>query len=81
MLFVLCVLVYLYIQPTRSLISAWTRASTQRVEVRSLESANARLRAERAALQQTSTLESDARNLGLVLPGERPYVIQGLPPN
>lgn len=81
MLFVLCVLLYLYISPVRSLFGAIGESGRRQAEVTSLTRANLALRAERAALGTPAALERDARKLGLVRPGEREYVIFGLPAN
>ena len=79
MLVVLLALVYLYFGAARSFLSTYSEAQHRRGEVTQLERANAALRARRAALHSPSTLEREARQLGMVRPGERAYVIQGLP--
>jgi cell division protein FtsB len=81
MLFVLVVLVYLYISPVRSLISTIHQSAAQRAELAGLERTTAKLRAERSALQSPSTLETLARADGFVLPGEKEFVVFGLPSN
>jgi len=81
MLFVLVVLAYLYISPVRGLISDLHTASSRRLQVVSLERTYADLRAQERTLERASTLEIEARNLGLVRPGEREYVVSGLPDN
>lgn len=81
MLFVLVVLMYLYISPVRSLIGAVQQSSARHGDVARLRAENARLRAQRDALQNQATLTQKARNLGLVLPGERGYIVSGLPAN
>ena len=81
MLFVLVVLVYLYISPVRGLVSDLHQASSRRAQVVALARQGAALRAQERALRQASTLEVAARALSLVRPGEREYVISGLPSN
>jgi cell division protein FtsB len=81
MLVVLLALVYLYFGATRSFLSTYSEAQQRRNDVTRLEQANATLRSRRAALHSPSTLEREARRLGMVRPGERAYVIQGLPSN
>jgi cell division protein FtsB len=81
MLFVLVVLLYLYISPVRSLISTIHQAAAQRSLVAGLERTTTRLLAERASLKSASTLELDARKQGLVKPGEKEFVVFGLPAN
>ena len=65
----------------RSYLSSTQQAHRQGADIRRLESDNARLRARRSALERPSALEQEARQLGMIRPGERPYVIEGLPPN
>ena len=81
MLFVLCVLVYLYIGPAITLLSDVGQAAARHRQVLALERTHRQLRAREALLARPSTLEAQARNLGLVLPGEREYVVRGLPDN
>ena len=79
LLVVLVVLVCLYAGPARSYWATVHEAKLRRAEVAQLKRENARLRARRAALRGTSALEREARRLGMVRPGERPYVIEHLP--
>jgi hypothetical protein len=81
MLLVLVALAYLYISPVRGLISDLQVASSRHLQVLELERTSAQLHAQERTLQQASTLEVEARNLGLVRPGEREYVVSGLPDN
>lgn len=81
MLFVLLVLLGLFIGPARALVSTLSQSSQRHAEVNSLLRENIQLKARAAALQRPGTLEAEARGLGLVKPGERPYVIFGLPAN
>ena len=73
------VLLYLYAGAIRSLFVTRSAAATRRAQVVALERQNADLRRRRAALHSPATLEAAARQLGMVRPGERGYVIQGLP--
>ena len=79
LLVVLVVLVYLYAGPARSYWATVHEAKLRRAEVAQLKRENARLRARRAALREQSALQREARRLGMVKPGERPYVIEHLP--
>jgi hypothetical protein len=81
MLFVLLVLLYLYISPVRSLISAIHQSAADRAQVAGLQRTTDRLLSERSALKRSGTLALDARKQGLVKPGEKPFVIFGLPGN
>lgn len=79
LLLVLAGVLYLYVSPVRSYVSALQEAKAKRAEVARLAEQNARLRARRKALGDPRTLEREARALGMVRPGERAYVIENLP--
>jgi cell division protein FtsB len=81
MLLVLIALLYLYLGAARSYLSTTRQAHQQRADIHRLEADNARLRARRTALERTATLEQEARQLGMIRPGERPYILEGLPAN
>ena len=80
LLAVLAGLVALYIGPTRSWFDTRTEAAEKRAEVQQLKRENQQLRERRKALRDPATLEREARALGMVRPGERAYVVKGLPP-
>ena len=79
LLIVLFGVVALYVGPSISFFTTWREAQARRGDVHRLQAENRRLRARRAALQDPRTLEREARRLGLVKPGERPYIVKGLP--
>jgi cell division protein FtsB len=79
LLLVLFVLVLLYAGPARSYWATRHEAKQRSAEVAMLKRENARLRARRAMLREPSALEREARRLGMVRPGERPYVLEHLP--
>jgi cell division protein FtsB len=79
LLMVLLGVVALYVAPSLSFLHTYREAKARRGEVRSLQVENDRLRARRKALQNPRTLEREARRLGLVKPGERPFIVKGLP--
>jgi cell division protein FtsB len=79
LLVVLVVLVYLYAGPAHSYWDTVHQAKQRRSEVAMLKRENAKLRARRAALRGPTALEREARRLGMVKPGERPYVVEHLP--
>jgi hypothetical protein len=81
MLCVLVVLAYLYISPIRGLLGDLHEAGVRHGQVLALEREAKQLRAQEHELSQPSTLEREARRLGLVRPGEREYVVTGLPSN
>jgi cell division protein FtsB len=79
LLFVLALVLYLYIGPTKSWVSTWREAGQKRQEVATLRAENERLRERRDALKRQSSLEREARRLGMVKAGERMYIVEGLP--
>jgi cell division protein FtsB len=79
LLVVLVGVVALYVGPSLSFLHTYKEAKARRGEVNALQAENARLRARKHALKDPRTLEREARRLGLVKPGERPFVVQGLP--
>jgi cell division protein FtsB len=81
LLFVLALIVYLYVGPARTWVSTWQEARSKRKEVAALRAENERLRARRDDLRRASSLEREARRLGMVKAGERAYIVEGLPPH
>ncbi len=79
LLVVLVVLVFLYAGPAHSYWDTVREAKQRRAEVAQLKRENAKLRARREALRGSSALEREARRLGMVRPGERPYSLDHLP--
>jgi len=79
LLFVLFGVVALYISPSIHLVETWQESKQRRSQVTELRRENHVLRARQAALRDPRTLEREARRLGLVKPGERAYVVRGLP--
>jgi cell division protein FtsB len=79
LLIVLLGILALYVGPARSYWSTVQEAKHRRAEVAALKRVNDRLRARRAALRNPAALEREARRLGMVRPGERPYVVKHLP--
>src|SRR5947209_7162253 len=77
LLVVLLGVVYLYIGPARSYVSAWRTSRAQHAEVQRLERENHALRARGRALHDPRVLEREARALGMVRPGEREFVLRG----
>jgi cell division protein FtsB len=81
LLCVLVGLVFLYVGPARSYVAALGQASQTRGDLHGLQREHDRLEARKRALASPAVLEAEARKLGYVKPGERPYVVEGLPPN
>ena len=80
LLIVLAGVLLLYVGPAVSYVRTWREADAKRTELHLLARENARLLARRRALRQPSSLEREARGLGMVRQGERAFVIEGLPP-
>ena len=81
MLVVLVALLYLWIRPALTLLSSAQNAASERSQLRALERENLALRARRSLLERPSEIMLQARELGMAMPGERLYVITGLPGN
>jgi cell division protein FtsB len=79
LLLLLGVVLLLYVNPAINYFRTWQAANTKHDEVSRLQAENKRLRARKAALTQQATLVHEARALGMVKPGERAYLIRGLP--
>ena len=78
LLVVLVGVLALYINPARSYFTTWHESKSRGAEVAALEKENERLRARRDELRNPAALEREARELGMVRPGERAYVVEGL---
>jgi cell division protein FtsB len=81
LLLVLAVIVISYAGPAADYLRSWKLARETRAEVQSLEKDNARLRQRAKSLRSPDAVELDAREGGMARPGERVYVIRGLPKN
>jgi cell division protein FtsB len=79
LLCVLVVIALLYIGPARSYWGALGQAKEKRSEVKRLRAEHQRLQARYESLKKPGTLEREARKLGYVKPGEKAYVVEGLP--
>ena len=78
LLLVLVGVIALYIKPVISYVSTWSEAKGRRAEVAKLQRENEALRKRKAELKNPRALEREARKLGMVKPGERAYVVEGL---
>ena len=76
---VLLVILLLYVSPAKHWIEQSRTAGEQRAELRDLTNDNRRLRTRIRDLRGPGALEREARRLGMVRRGERPYVIENLP--
>lgn len=79
LLVVLAVVLGLYVQHALSYFATRSQADAQHALVQQLARENRALERQQSALNQPATIIRDARALGMVRQGERPYVITGLP--
>ena len=79
LLLVLVGVLGLYVNPLRSLWSTKQESAQRSSEVAELERENEALRKRRDELKDPRVLENEARRLGMVKPGERAFVVEGLP--
>lgn len=68
-----------YIGPARSLLSTWRESNARQAQVRQLQREHDALVQRARELRDPRTLQAEARRLGMVKPGERSYVVRGLP--
>lgn len=79
LLIVLAVVLGLYVQQGLAYLSARSEANQQAAVVQRLVHQNAALRRHASSLNNPTTIVEEARQLGMIKPGERPYVVTGLP--
>ena len=79
LLVVLAVVLGLYVQQGLAYLSVRSQAHQQAAIVQQLARQNRQLEREQRSLNNPATIVLDARKLGMVKPGERPYVVTGLP--
>jgi cell division protein FtsB len=79
LLVVLLVVASVYVQQGVRYLSVRSQDKQQQRIVEQLSRQNAALLRQQRSLNNPATIERDARVLGMVRPGERPYVVTGLP--
>jgi cell division protein FtsL len=79
MLCVMAALLYLYLSAGLSLFSTWREARRTDAQVHTLERQYRQLKAEHATLSAGGTVEAEARQLGMMFPGEHTFIVRGLP--
>jgi cell division protein FtsB len=79
LLVVLVAVVGLYVQQGLTYLSVRGQANQQLSIVKQLSRQNAGLRQQQRQLNDPATIVRDARALGMVRAGERPYAVSGLP--
>lgn len=72
-------LLFLYVNPARSYLNTLRESHHRTSQLHALEREHAMLVRRERALADPHVIESEARQLGMVLPGERPYIVRGLP--
>jgi cell division protein FtsB len=71
--------VYLYYRPISSYFETRNELATRRAEVQSLRSIRTELDLRLSNFGKTDSLEREARRIGYVKPGERLFVVKGIP--
>ena len=79
MLIVLVMVLFSFLGPATKYVRTWQLARETRSEVKQLRTDNAQLRREAKVLKDPVQIELRARQLGMARPGERVYVVRGLP--
>lgn len=67
-----------YLNPMVNLVDTWRDSKTGERKLGELQRENAALQVQAERAEDPLTLEREARRLGMVRPGERAYVIDGL---
>jgi cell division protein FtsB len=73
------VALYLYYRPISSYLETRNELATRRAEVQSLRSVRAELDLRLVNSTKTDSIEREARRIGYVKPGERLFVVKGIP--
>jgi hypothetical protein len=81
MLCVLAALLYLYVSAGVHMFSTWRQGGHDSAAVAAMEREHTQLVRQHEVLSRPETLEVQARRLGMIKPGEQPYVVSGLPQN
>ncbi len=79
LLLLLLLVALLYVGPARSFVATLHESHAKQAQVAALQREHARLLGEARKLRDPVTMAAEARQLGMVLPGEHPYVIRHLP--
>jgi cell division protein FtsB len=79
LLVVLVMVLVSFLGPATKYVRTWQLARETRGEVTQLRDDNARLRKQAKLLKHPDQIELRARQRGMARPGERVYVVRGLP--
>ncbi|MFY9468937.1 MAG: septum formation initiator family protein [Solirubrobacterales bacterium] len=75
MIVILLVMAVLYVPPLHSWVKQLKETAAQKAQLQQLGKENRALKARARSLKRNSTVELEARKLGMVRPDERAYVI------
>ncbi len=81
MLFVLVALLYLYLSAGIHMLSTWSQARRDNATIGAMQREHVTLVHQRETLGRQETVETEARQLGMMKAGEQAYVVTGLPNN
>jgi cell division protein FtsB len=81
MVVLLGALLYLYLSAGIHMLAKWSQARHHSAAVVTLEHEHRVLVREHEALTKQGTLEQQAHRLGMIKPGEQPFIVSGLPGN
>ena len=81
LLFLLAALLYLYLSAGIHMLSKWSQDRRIRAAVVALAQEHTSLLRQHDVLAREATLEAEARQLGMIKPGEQPFIATGLPDN
>jgi cell division protein FtsB len=76
LLFTLFVILLLYIRPVAHWLQQRSTAAHSQADLRDLQREHDRLAARLHQLSGTGSIEREARKMGMVRQGERPYVVE-----
>jgi hypothetical protein len=79
MLLVLGALIALYLSAGIHILSTWRQERNDDAAVATLEREHRRLVSQHEALGRQGTVEVEARALNMMVKGEQPYIVSGLP--
>ena len=75
MIFVIC---FLYLRPGIDFVQSYRETTAAKQDLRELQAENRALHNKVQAADDEAMLEREARRQGMVIPGERPYVVHGV---
>ena len=75
---VLAAILASYVKPALNFFDAWNDSKAEHASLAELQTENAQLKQRATAIEGADAAERAARKLGMNLPGEGSYVIEGL---